>query len=48
MSGHLFVWTLKDVIEAVFLGLFLLALGFIGCLLLIDKIQRKWRAWRSR
>lgn len=44
----MFIWTIQDAINVIILIAIVLFLALLGGLILADKIQRKFKAWRSR
>jgi ABC-type sugar transport system permease subunit len=42
----MFIWTVQDVVNAIVFIAILLFLALLGGLILAEKIQRKFKAWR--
>lgn len=43
----LFVWTLRDVVSAVWLCVIALLLAFVGVCALLDRVERWWKGGRK-
>ena len=44
----MFIWTVQDIVNGIVLLLIVLFFAVLGGLILAEKIQRKFRAWRRR
>ena len=47
MPHWVFVWTISDIIGAAFVGLIILLGLAYAILVVLDKMQRKWRAFTN-